>query len=152
MADHLQQQILDAVHTNLLGAATAAGSNVFMDRVDDLMPFNLPAIHIEGAGEDATPDSLSFPTVYNRVYRFTVACVCGQESNPGKVARNLAKQVEAAILASTSTATAGGLAKMLTFTGSTEAKDGNGATSFFEVRQTWQAQYMTLGGAPDTPI
>lgn len=152
MADHLQQQILDAVHTNLLGAATAAGSHVYIDRVDELLQADLPTIHIEGGGEESTPDSLSFPTVYTRFYRFTVACVCGQSSGAAKAARNLGKQVEAAILASTSTATAGGLAKMLTFTGSTEAKDGNGATSFFEVRQTWQAQYITLGGAPDTPI
>lgn len=152
MADHLQQQILDAVQANLLGAATAAGSHVYLDRVDELMPLDLPAIHIEGLGEDATPDSLSFPTVYTRIYRFTVACVCGQASGAAKAARNMAKQVEAAILASTTTATAGGLAQMLSITGSTEAKDGNGATSFFEVRQTWQAQYMTLGGSPDTPI
>ena len=152
MADHLQQQILEAVHTNLLGAATAAGSHVYLDRVDELLQADLPAIHIEGAGEECTPDSVSFPTVYNRIYRFTVACVCGQASGAAKAARNLGKQVEAAILASTSTATAGGLAEMLSLSASQESKDGNGATSFFEVRQSWQAQYITLGGTPDTPI
>lgn len=152
MADHLQQQILEAVQTNLLGASTAAGSHVYLDKVDELQQADLPSIHIEGTGEDSTPDSLSFPTVYTRVYRFTVACVCGQASGAAKSARNLGKQVEAAILASTATATAGGLAQMLSLVASAEAKDGNGSTSLFEVRQSWQAQYMTLGGAPDTPI
>lgn len=152
MADHLQQQILEAVQTNLLGAATAAASHVYLDRVDEIMQGDLPAIHIEGGDEEVTPDSLSFPTVYTRVYRFSVACICGQATGAAKAARNLAKQVEAALLASTSTATAGGKAQMLSLVASTEAKDGNGATSLFEVRQSWQAQYMTLGGAPDTPI
>lgn len=152
MADHLQQQILDYVQTTLTAAATSAGSNVFLDRVDELLQNNLPAIHIEGGDEDAQADSVNFPTVYTRLYSFTVAAVCGQATGAAKAARNLAKEVEAALLASTSTFTAGGKAQALILTGSTESKDGNGAVSLFEVRQSWTARYMTLGGTPDTPI
>jgi hypothetical protein len=152
MADHLQQQILDYVQTTLTSAATAAGSNVFLDRVDELLQANLPALHIEGGDEDSQPDSINFPTIYTRLYNFSVACVVGQASGAAKAARNLAKQVEAALLASTTTFTAGGKCQALLLTGSTEVKDGSGSVSMFEVRQQWQARYMTLGGAPDVPI
>ena len=152
MADHLQQQILEYVQATLASAATAAGSNVFLDRVDELLQANLPAIHIEGGDEDAQADSISFPTIYTRLYSFSVACVCGQSTGAAKAARNLAKQAEAALLASLTTFTAAGKAQALVLTGSTESKDGSGAVSLFEVRQTWTARYMTLGGTPDTPI
>jgi hypothetical protein len=152
MADHLQQQILDYVQTTLASAATAAGSNVFLDRVDELLQANLPALHIEGGDEDVQPDSISFPTISTRTYSFSVACVVGQASGAAKAARNLGKQVEAALLASTTTFTAGGKAQSLVLTASSETKDGSGAVSLFEVRQQWQARYMTMGGSPDTPI
>lgn len=149
MADHLQQQILDAVQTTIAAAATAAGSNVYLDRVDELLQANLPAIHIEGGDEEASADSINFPTVYSRAYSFSVACVCGQATGAAKAARNLAKQAEAALLASIGTFTAGGKAQALVLLGSSETKDGSGAVSLFEVRQQWQARYTTLGGSPD---
>jgi hypothetical protein len=149
MADHLQQQILESVQATIATAATAAGSNVFLDRVDEVPQANLPAVHIEGGDEEALADSLGFPAVYNRTYSFSVACVCGQATGAAKAARNLAKQTEAAMLATVATFTAGGKAQALVLTGSSETKDGSGAVSLFEVRQQWQARYITLGGTPD---
>ena len=152
MADHLQQQILEYVQTTLLAASTVAGAHVYLDRVDELMQSDLPALHIEGGDEDATPDSVDFPTYYTRTYGFTVSCIVGQATGAAKAARNLAKQVEAALLASLTTFTANGKAQALTLSGSSESKDGGGSTSLFDVRQQWQARYMTLGGSPDTPV
>jgi hypothetical protein len=149
MADHLQQQILDYVQATLIAAATAAASHVFLDRVDELMQIDLPALDIEGGDEDINADSVGFPALLERQYTFSVACVVGQASGSAKAARNLGKQVESALLASTTTFTAGGKAQALILTSSAESKDGNGSTSLFEVRQTWQARYMTLGGSPD---
>jgi hypothetical protein len=152
MADHLQQQILDYVKNTLTAAATAAAGNVFLDRVDELMQVDLPAIHIEGGDEEANLDSLDFPTVSRRTYNFTVCCICGQASGAAKAARNLAGQVESALLASTTTFTAGGAAGSLGLFGSVESKDANASVALFEVRQNWQASYATFSGAPDTNI
>lgn len=152
MADHLQQQILEHVQTTLAAAATAAGANVFLDRVDELQQTNLPALHIEGGDEDVQANSINFPTVLNRTYGFSVSCVVGQASGAAKAARNLAKQVEATLLASITTFTAAGKCQALLLTGSGEAKDGSGSVSMFEVRQQWQARYMTQGGTPDAPL
>lgn len=152
MADHLQQQILEYAQATVVAASTAASSHVYLDRVDEILQSDLPAVHIEGGDEEAIADSIDFPTYYTRRYAFSVACIVGQATGAAKAARNLAKQVEAALLASTTTFTANGKAKALTLLGSTESKDGASATSLFEVRQQWQAHYMTLGGSPDTPI
>ena len=90
--------------------------------------------------------------IRDSIYTFSVACVVGQATGAAKAARNLAKQVEAALLASTTTFTAGGKCQALLLTASSEVKDGSGSVSMFEVRQQWQARYMTLSGTPDTPI
>jgi hypothetical protein len=152
MADHLQQQILEAVQANLIAAGTAAGSRVFLDRVDEITQAELPAFHIEGVGEDDQADSLNFPTVYTRQYRFTVAALVHQSTGSAKAARNLGQNAEVALLATLAGYTASGKAKALQLLGSNENKDGSSALNFFEVRQSWQATYMTLGGSPDTPI
>jgi hypothetical protein len=152
MADHLQQQILEYAQATLVAAATAAGARIYLDRVDELMQADLPAVHLEGGDEEINGDTLGFPMVLERSYTFTAACVVGQATGAAKAARNLAKQVEAALLATTTTYTAGGAAKALWITASTESKDGSGATSLFEVRQTWVARYMAYGGSPDVPI
>ena len=87
MADHLQQQILEYVQTTLLAASTVAGAHVYLDRVDELMQSDLPALHIEGGDEDATPDSVDFPTYYTRTYGFTVSCIVGQATGAAKAAQ-----------------------------------------------------------------
>jgi hypothetical protein len=151
MADHLQQQILDYVKTTLIAASIVGSGHVFLDRVDELQQSDLSALHIEGGDEDVIADTVGFPTINTRAYTFTVACVCGLAADAAKTARNLGASVEAALLASMTTFTANGKAQALYLSSSTETKDGAGAVPFFEVRQTWQAQYVTLGGTPDTP-
>lgn len=156
MADHAHQRILEAVQTVLAGAGTAAGANVFLDRIDELPATSMPAIDILGAddtGEDAIEEmTVAFPPKLQHVYSFPIACVCAQKTGAAKAARNLAKQVEATLLAATNTIAIGGVAIDMVITGSAEVKDGAGATPMFAVRQSWQAQYRTIGGAPDVPF
>ena len=49
-------------------------------------------------------------------------------------------------------AVGGGVSIDMVITGSDEVKDGSGAVPMFSVRQSWQAQYRTQGGAPDAPL
>lgn len=146
MADHINQQVLEAIKANLVAAATAAGAFVHLDRLDPVPEADIPAILIEGGGEVVDAQTVGFPPIYSRQYSFTVACLA---SGTAKAARNLAGQVEAALCASLAAYTANGLAEALLLTGSNEGKDGNGTTGLFEVRQSWTAQIMTVGNVPD---
>lgn len=156
MADHAHQRILEAVQAVLVAASTAAGTRVYLDRVDELPAANLPAIDILGAddtGEDSIEEmTMHFPSKLQHVYTFPIACVYAQKTGAAKAARNLAKQVEAALLAASNSIAIGGVAIDMVMTGSDEVKDGAGAASMFSVRQSWQAQYRTQGGAPDAPL
>lgn len=155
MADHVQQQILEAVQTVLVAAATAASSRVYLDRVDEIPQANLPAIDILGpddTGEESIEYlTMHFPPVQQRSYSFTISSVTALATGSAKAARNLAKQVEAALLAGTGTITVSGKTIELLLAEGTERKDGAGALPMFAVRQTWQAQYITTGGTPDVP-
>lgn len=156
MADHAHQRILEAVQAVLIAAATAASTRVHLDRVDELEATGLPAIDILGAqdhGEDAIEElTMHFPPTLQHIYAFSIASVCAQKTGAAKAARNLARQVEAALLAASNTVSVGGVPINMAFTGSAEVKDGAGATPMFAVRQSWQAQYRTIGGAPDVPF
>lgn len=146
MADHQQQQILDAISALLLASATAAGTHVFTERVDELMESELPAIHIEGGDEDVSDETIGYPALQMRRFQFFTSCIVSG-ADYARAARNLAKQVEAA-LQGTALA-ANGKANTLTLTGSNVQKDGTGASVLFEVRQHWIAQYITRAGTPD---
>lgn len=149
MADHVQQQILEQTKSALLAASTLAGLNIFLERVDELMETDLPAIHIEGGDEDVTARSIGHPVIQDRSYSFTTSCI-GSGADCARTARNLAKQVEQALL--TSAIPLSGKASTLQLEGSTVAKDGSGAIALFEVRQKWRATYYTQGGVPDAHI
>lgn len=150
MADHLQQQLLDAYQATLVAASTAAASRVYLDRVDEVPQANLPALHIEGQGESVDSTSIDWSQIQERAYTFTVSCITGLASGAAAAARNLAKQVEQALFATQATSTASGKAKALRLEGSSEGKDGAAATSFYLVRQTWVVTYVTQSGIPDT--
>lgn len=146
MADHIQQQILDAAKTILLAANTAANTSVFLERVDELMESDLPAIHIEGGDEDVSDESVNFPVIQYRRFQFTTSCIVAG-ADYGRAARNLSKQVETAFLSSATPLN--GKASLLSLRGSTVQKDGTGAVVLFEIRQQWQATYYTRGAVPD---
>lgn len=153
MADHVQQQILEAVQTALVAAATAASTRVYLDRVDEIPQANLPAIDILGpddTGEESIQYlAMHFPPVQQRAYTFAISSIAALATGSARAARNLAKEVEAALLAATGSITVGGKAIELVIADSAERKDGAGALPMFAVRQTWQAQYITTGGTPD---
>lgn len=151
MADHLQQQFLDAYKATLIAASTAAGSSVYLDRVDEIPMSNLPALHIEGRSEVVDSISADWSQLQQRAYTFTVSCVTGLSTGAAAAARNLSKQVEQALFATQATSTANGKAKALRLEGSVEDRDGSAAVSLFTVRQSWVVEYVTQSGAPDTP-
>ena len=155
MADHAHQRILEAVQSVLVAASTAAGANVFLDRVDELPATSLPAIDILGAddtGEDAIEyQTVHFPGVQRHAFSFAIRSVAAMATGSAKAARNLAGQVESALLAARNTVSIDGVSIHLLISDTSEIKDGSGALAMFAVRQNWQAQYQTTGGTPTVP-
>lgn len=153
MADHVQQQILEAVQTALVAAATAASTRVYLDRVNELPQANLPAIDILGpndAGEESIEHvTMGWPPVQQRSYRFSIASVTQGASGSPAASRNLAKQVEQALMASLGAITLGTSAIDLRLESSAEQKDGAASLPLFAVSQSWRASYHTLAGTPD---
>lgn len=145
MADHLHQQVLDAYQATLVAAATSAASRVYLDRLDELPQASVPALLIEGRGESVENIAVDWQHIQQRAYTFTVTAIAATNA----AARNLAKQVEQALFASLSAATAGSKAKQLRLVGGVDDRDGAAATGLHSVTQTYVADLVTLAGTPD---
>jgi len=145
MADHLHQQVLEAYQATLVAAATSAGSRVYLDRLDEVPQASLPALLIEGRGEAVDNIAVDWQHIQQRAYTLTVTAIAASSA----AARNLAKQVEQALFASLSAATAAGKAKQLRLVGGAEDRDGAAATGLYSVAQTYIADLVTLAGTPD---
>ena len=91
MADHINQQVLDAIKATLVAAGTDAAARVYLDRLDPVPESELPAILIEGVGEVVEVQSVSFPPIYLRQYSLTISwpgirlrCGCPQPGQAGR--------------------------------------------------------------------
>ena len=155
MADHVQQQILDTVQAVLVAAATAAAKRVYLDRVDEIPEANLPAIDILG-GDDGDEESIEYQTVHfpplqARAFTFPITSITRGDDS-ARTARNLAGEVEARLLASSGVITVGGRKVSMLLASSSSTKTGDANARMCAVRQSWQAQYQTTGGAPTVPV
>lgn len=153
MADHVQQQILDAVKAVLVAAATVASTRVYLDRVDEVPQANLPAIDIlpRDAAAEETIEATTFdwPPTQRRELTFAINCTAAGQTDSAKAARNLGKQVEQALLASLSAVSVGGYSVPLAIIASATSSSGAGATALSTQGQTWRALYYTQAGVPD---
>lgn len=157
MASVVKQQILEAVQAALVAAALVTAGRVYLDRTDELPEDDLPAIDILGAdvaGEESIQyQTIHFPGIQQRNYSFEIAAIARGVSDAAKTARNLAGTVEATLRSDASAITVGGKAIDILLGEESETKLPSGsATPFVAVRQIWQAQYMTSGNDPTTPL
>ncbi|MCS4508891.1 hypothetical protein [Xylophilus ampelinus] len=151
MADHMQTRILQAVQAAILAAGLVPVDRVFLERPDELPTTLLPAVLLNGGDESVDDQTVNFPAVQLRVFQFEAsACVKGEGGAPA-AGRALAGGIEAALLALPATTLTGGLLRRLSLVGSRPDNSGTGAVGLFELRQTWQATYLTLAGAPHQP-
>ena len=152
MAAHVQQQILDALAATLVAAGTSAGSRVDVDRPDE-WPADalLPAIVLESGPEQVTTLSQDYPFVQERAFEFAVVICCGGSTADAQ-ARELGRQVEAALHATLATATASSIMEPVELIGSAKEKTGQASKVLFELRQSWRTTYYTKSNAPDVPL
>lgn len=153
MANRVNIRLLVAIQAALVAATTAAGANVYLHRVDEIVQAELPVLDIASADESAQETieraSMDFPYVQRHVYAFTIAAVAAQTSSAATVAANLAQEVEECLLATRGAITLDGKPIDLACLGASEAADGSGSMQMHRVSQAWTATYHTQAGTPD---
>jgi hypothetical protein len=147
MALHAQQQILNAVHAVLLAGATAAGSRVFLDRVDPLQPSDLPALLVEEAPEGESAEVETIHGMEQRTLSVSVSGFVSHGTTAAADARALGLQVEKLLAASTTLAALarGGV----NYSGSRPEISGDSDRLLAARVQDWRFSYFVRPEAPD---
>jgi hypothetical protein len=146
---HVQQQIIDGVEAALKAAGTAAGANVFSDRVDPLEPTEIPALLIEEAPAGEQVEVLTIGGGEVRTYSVLVTSVVSHASEYGRRARALGLEVEKVLGVPTFAIPKPGRARIVA---SRMVLSGEGDRALAAREQTWQFTYTTRRGAPDTAL
>ncbi len=146
MANHVQQQILEAVAAALKAAATPAGNRVFLDLLDPLEDDQLPAIVVLEApqGEQIEPQTVN--GLEQRQFAVSVQCMVVHSTDYARQARALGAAVERVLGAPRLSIPKPGRSRLrasrITLIG-----DADRAVASRE--QTWQFTYYTRRGEPD---
>lgn len=144
---HVQQQIIDAVQALLAGGGTAAGGNVFADRVSAIPEGLLPAIAVEEAprGESVQPATIS--GLQERTFEVLVTCTVKAAEGYAAAARALGLEVEKLLATSDALTTlaGGGVA----IVASDLDRDGAGSRPMAARRQVWRFIYYCDPATPD---
>ncbi len=145
---HAQQQILDALRTTLVAAATSAGARVYVDRADPLQAHDLPALLVDESPEGETTQSGDLGPIYTRALAVRVTCVVAAGSTAKAQARELGLQSEKAMAAPGTALQA--VAKGGVVLQSSRPLDDATADRLFAAReQDWLFTYFTDATAPD---
>jgi len=145
---HVRKTIREYFGTQLTGLTTT-GSNVFESRVYPMQAGKLPAILIYTTTESSEEVAFSSRRVQNRVLSVEVQGFVRAISNFDDTLDLIAKEVEVAILDDPSL---GGLAINTELTNTQADYSGEGEQPVGTIRLTFDVQYRTETGQPETAI
>jgi len=145
---HVRKTIREYFGTQLTGLTTT-GSNVFESRVYPMQSAKLPAIIIYTTTESSEEVAFSSKRVQNRVLSVEVQGFVRAISNFDDTLDLIAKEVEVAILDDPSL---GGLAINTELINTQADYSGEGEQPVGTIRLTFDVQYRTETGQPETAI
>lgn len=145
---HVRKTIREYFGTQLTGLTTT-GANVFESRVYPMQAAKLPAILIYTTTESSEEVAFSSRRVQNRVLSVEVQGFVRAISNFDDTLDLIAKEVEVAIL---DDPTLGGLAINTELTNTQADYSGEGEQPVGTIRLTFDVQYRTETGQPETAI
>lgn len=152
MANHVRQQLREAVATLLTGLVTT-GSNVFQARLNPLQATELPALRIYTEGEQLEYQSIGYPSRQERRIQLVVEGVARQSADLEDKLDTINKEVEAAIGATLTTWQASGIARGGIELDSVEiGLSGEGELDTGVVTMRFVATVFTNSNAPDVAI
>lgn len=146
MAEHVQQQILEAVVATLTGAATPAGNRVFLDLLDPLEDDQLPAIVVLEAPEGEQIEPQTVNGLEQRQFAVSVHCMVRHSTDYAKQARALGAAVERVLGAPRLSIPKPGRARIRA---SRISLVGDVDRAVAVREQTWLFTYSTRRGEPD---
>ena len=91
---HAQQQILEGITAALAAAGTAAGSRVYLERLDPLERGELPAIRVMESTEGEKVEWETIGALEQRTLSIVIACVVAHSTDFAAQARALGLEVE----------------------------------------------------------
>ena len=144
MADHVRQQIREAVATLVTGLTTTA-SRVYQSRVYPLADGNLPGLLIYTTEETSEPVTMGSTRLLDRSLTLTIEGYCEGISNIDDTCDTIAKEVETAV----SGQTLSGKAKDIYLGDTAISYDGSGAKPIGYVTLNFIVLYFTEEDAPD---
>ena len=147
MADHVRQQLTDALETTLTGLSTT-GTNVFPSEEYPIPAANLPALRFYLGDEGVVSETIHSPRIYERTAQLKIEYVVKQNTDLESTQNQISKEVETALASST----LGGLAKSVSLTGMTTAKSVEGDQPVGVLTSAWEVVYYTAENAPDVAV
>lgn len=145
---HVRQQIREYFETQLTGLTTT-GANVYASRVYPLSGAKLPALLIYTQSESVSEVSFSQRKVQERMLEVVVEGYVRAVSNFDDTIDLIAKEVEVAVLDSTDL---GGLAINTELSSVDSDYSGEAEQPVATIRMTFDVQYRTETGQPETAI
>lgn len=145
---HVRKTIREYFGTQLTGLTTT-GANAFESRVYPMQSAKLPAILIYTTTESSQEQAFSSKRVQNRLLSVEVQGFVRAISNFDDTLDLIAKEVEVAIL---DDPTLGGLAINTELTSTQADYSGDGEQPVGTIRLTFDVQYRTETGQPETAI
>jgi hypothetical protein len=153
MAEHMQQQIVQALQITLRLAGTDAQDRVRVDGLDLLPVSDCPALELTVGDESVEPIShgRAGAATQQRDLKIEVACLVSGSRDYRPRAAELLAQVEEALASRRPTVLDGLLARRPRLLGTRPQPDGQGAEAVYAIRSMWAFRYFTAEGAPRGP-
>ena len=146
MANHVRQQLREAVATAVTGLSTT-GSRVYQSRVYPLTDSNLPCLLVTSDGDKSEAITVHSPYQQERATTIRIEGIAKAVSNIDDTLDTISKEVETAI-AGSSTA----IVKSLIYQGAQIDYDGSGEQPIGKVTMIFTKDLYTLSNAPDVLI
>jgi len=146
MANHVRQQLREAVATAVTGLSTT-GSRVYQSRVYPLDTSSLPCLLVTSDGDKSEAITVHSPYQQERATTIRIEGLAKAVSNIDDTLDTISKEVETAI-AGSSTA----IVKGMIYQGAQIDYDGSGEQPIGKVTMIFTKDLYTLSNAPDVLI
>ena len=148
MANHLRQQIREAVATLLTGLATT-GPRVYQSRIRTFGDTDLPGLNVMTNDELVIASSIGSPLLLDRQINMVVQAVAKQTDNLDDLLDTMCKEVESALNLSVNANTLGGIAKHTVLSSIEIDMNGDGDVAVGVAKMNFTVTYKTRADQPD---
>lgn len=148
---HARQQIREALVATLTGLATT-GASVFINRARAVAAGDLPALVVRVLGEQIAEVTFDWPPLLDRAVEIEVEALASGTAAADTL-DTICSEIEAALHASESAATAGGLLNAkLKIAGLDFQFDDESSPPLGAMTLKFRGEYATRANAPDTAL